>query len=97
MLLHTSYLPLGVPNGLVIHHAQGQFAPTSTWSSSYFSGAVAGDLVATTIKACFIRIPTKRIRTGLGGGNLQGSLSQRTLGYRSKRSEQNLVATTIKF
>ncbi|KAF3594229.1 hypothetical protein DY000_02022465 [Brassica cretica] len=32
---------------------------------------------------------------GLGGGNLQGSLSQRTLGYRSKRSEQSLVATTI--
>ncbi|KAL0864781.1 hypothetical protein Bca101_043899 [Brassica carinata] len=32
------------------------------------------DLVATTIKACFIRIPTKRIRTGLGGGNHQGSI-----------------------
>ncbi|KAL0716172.1 hypothetical protein Bca4012_065494 [Brassica carinata] len=32
------------------------------------------DLVATTIKACFIRIPTKRIRTGLGGGNQQGSI-----------------------
>ncbi|KAF3577110.1 hypothetical protein DY000_02031498 [Brassica cretica] len=32
------------------------------------------DLVATTIKACFVRIPTKRIRTRLGGGNLQGSL-----------------------
>jgi hypothetical protein len=24
LLLHSSYLPLGVPNGLVIHHAQGQ-------------------------------------------------------------------------
>jgi hypothetical protein len=24
LLLHTSYLPLGVPNGLVKHHAQGQ-------------------------------------------------------------------------
>jgi hypothetical protein len=24
LLLHTSYLPLGVPNGLVIHHAQGR-------------------------------------------------------------------------
>jgi hypothetical protein len=23
LLLHSSYLPLGVPNGLVIHHAQG--------------------------------------------------------------------------
>ncbi|WZY77894.1 hypothetical protein YC2023_024278 [Brassica napus] len=32
------------------------------------------DLVATTIEACFIRIPTKRIRTGLGGGNHQGSI-----------------------
>ncbi|KAG5410793.1 hypothetical protein IGI04_007112 [Brassica rapa subsp. trilocularis] len=40
---------------------------------------------------------TRKFETGLGGGNLQGSLSQRTLGYRSKRSEQNLVATTIKF
>jgi hypothetical protein len=30
LLLHSSYLPLGVPNGLVIHHAQGQSAPTST-------------------------------------------------------------------
>uniref|UniRef100_A0A0D2ZRH9 Uncharacterized protein n=1 Tax=Brassica oleracea var. oleracea TaxID=109376 RepID=A0A0D2ZRH9_BRAOL len=29
------------------------------------------DLVATTIKACFIRIPAKRIRMGLGGGNHQ--------------------------
>jgi hypothetical protein len=28
-LLYSSYLPLGVPNGLVIHHAQGQSAPTS--------------------------------------------------------------------
>uniref|UniRef100_A0A0D3CFD2 Uncharacterized protein n=1 Tax=Brassica oleracea var. oleracea TaxID=109376 RepID=A0A0D3CFD2_BRAOL len=34
------------------------------------------DLVATTIKACFIRIPTKRIRTGLGGGNHQASCSR---------------------
>ncbi|WZY77719.1 hypothetical protein YC2023_024103 [Brassica napus] len=41
--------------------------------------------------------PIKEFETGLGGGNLQGSLSQRTLGYRSKRSEQSLVATTIKF
>ncbi len=32
-LLYSSYLPLGVPNGLVIHHA-----------SSSVSGAVAGDL-----------------------------------------------------
>jgi hypothetical protein len=24
LLLHTSYLPLGVPNGLVNHHAQGR-------------------------------------------------------------------------
>jgi hypothetical protein len=32
-LLYSSHLPLGVPNGLVIHHA-----------SSSFSGAVAGDL-----------------------------------------------------
>uniref|UniRef100_A0A0D3CQ49 Retrotransposon gag domain-containing protein n=1 Tax=Brassica oleracea var. oleracea TaxID=109376 RepID=A0A0D3CQ49_BRAOL len=32
------------------------------------------DLVAKTIKACFIRIPTKRIRTGLGGGNHQERL-----------------------
>jgi hypothetical protein len=23
LLLHSSYLPLGVPNGLIIHHAQG--------------------------------------------------------------------------
>ncbi|KAG5401125.1 hypothetical protein IGI04_015732 [Brassica rapa subsp. trilocularis] len=33
----------------------------------------------------------------LGGGNLQGLLSLRILGYKSKRSEQSLVATTIKF
>ncbi|KAG5384526.1 hypothetical protein IGI04_035996 [Brassica rapa subsp. trilocularis] len=39
----------------------------------------------------------KEFETGLGGGSLQNSLSQRTLGYRSKRNEQNLVATTIKF
>jgi hypothetical protein len=29
-LLYSSYLPLGVPNRLVIHHAQGQSTPTST-------------------------------------------------------------------
>ncbi|KAG5397544.1 hypothetical protein IGI04_019358, partial [Brassica rapa subsp. trilocularis] len=43
------------------------------------------------------KTPTKEFKTGLGGDNLQGSLLQRTLGYRSKRSEQSLVATTIKF
>ncbi|WZZ02620.1 hypothetical protein YC2023_088541 [Brassica napus] len=43
------------------------------------------------------KTPIKEFETGLGGGNLQGSLSQRTLGYRLKRSEQSLVATTIKF
>jgi hypothetical protein len=32
LLLYSSHLPLGVPNGLVIYHA-----------SSYFSGAVAGE------------------------------------------------------
>ncbi|KAG5397591.1 hypothetical protein IGI04_019405, partial [Brassica rapa subsp. trilocularis] len=32
----------------------------------------------------------KEFETGLGGGNLQSLLSQRTLGYKSKRSEQNL-------
>jgi hypothetical protein len=32
LLLYSSYLPLGVPNGLVIYHA-----------SSYFSGTVAGE------------------------------------------------------
>ena len=53
--------------------------------------------MAKTIKAWFIKTQIKEFETGLGGGNLQGSLSQRTLGYRSKRSEQNLVATTIKF
>jgi hypothetical protein len=30
LLLYSSYLPLGVPNGLVIHHAQGLSAPTLT-------------------------------------------------------------------
>ncbi|KAG5389147.1 hypothetical protein IGI04_030688, partial [Brassica rapa subsp. trilocularis] len=34
--------------------------------------------------------PIKEFETRLGSGNLQGSLSQRTLGYRSKRSEQSL-------
>jgi hypothetical protein len=34
LLLYSSHLPLGVPNGLVINHA-----------SSYFSGAVAGEEV----------------------------------------------------
>jgi hypothetical protein len=43
LLLHSSYLSLGVPNGLVIHHAQGQSEATFTWSISYFSGAVAGE------------------------------------------------------
>jgi hypothetical protein len=33
-LLYSSHLPLGLPNGLVIHHA-----------SSSFSGAVAGEEV----------------------------------------------------
>ncbi|KAF2568631.1 hypothetical protein F2Q68_00025782 [Brassica cretica] len=37
------------------------------------------DLVATTIKVCSIRIPTKKNRTGLGGGNLQGSLHKEFL------------------
>ncbi|WZY86796.1 hypothetical protein YC2023_033180 [Brassica napus] len=41
--------------------------------------------------------PIKEFETGVGGSNLQGSLSQRNYGYRSKRSEQNLVAATIKF
>jgi hypothetical protein len=34
LLLYSSHLPLGVPNGLVIYH-----------TSSYFSGAVAGEEV----------------------------------------------------
>jgi hypothetical protein len=36
LLLHSSYLPLGVPNGLVIHHAQGLTAPMSTKRHSLF-------------------------------------------------------------
>jgi hypothetical protein len=41
-LLYSSHLPLGVPNGLVIHHAQGL---TVNLAISYFSGAVAGEEV----------------------------------------------------
>jgi hypothetical protein len=40
LLLHSSYLPLGVPNGLVIHHAQGLTAPTSTTRHQLFSGVI---------------------------------------------------------
>jgi hypothetical protein len=36
-LLNSSYLPLGVPHGLVIHHAQGLSAATFIWSSNYLS------------------------------------------------------------
>ena len=43
MLLHTSYLPLGVPNGLVNHHAQGRLLHIHITVSSIFSGAVAGE------------------------------------------------------
>ena len=43
------------------------------------------DLVAKTIKACFIRITTKRIRMGLGGGNLQGSSHMNSWIYDKKK------------
>ncbi|WZZ50227.1 hypothetical protein YC2023_050334 [Brassica napus] len=43
------------------------------------------DLVATTIKACFIRIPTKKIRTGLGGDNHQGSIHMNSWIYVKKK------------
>jgi hypothetical protein len=42
LLLHSSYLPLGVPNRLVIHHAQGLTAPHHQ-RDQQFSGAVAGE------------------------------------------------------
>jgi hypothetical protein len=37
--LHSSYLPLGVPNGLVNHHAQGRLLPHQL-GISFFSGAI---------------------------------------------------------
>jgi hypothetical protein len=36
LLLHTSYLPLGVPNGLVKHHAQGRLLPQQLHATTYF-------------------------------------------------------------
>jgi hypothetical protein len=44
-LLYSSHLPLGVPNGLVIHHEQGP--------SAVFSGAVAGEEVEDFCKGSF--------------------------------------------
>jgi hypothetical protein len=40
--LHSSYLPLGVPNGLVIHHAQGLTALTSPQSAASFLAPLPG-------------------------------------------------------
>jgi hypothetical protein len=34
--LHSSYLPLGVPNGLVIHHAQGRLLLQPLHATTYF-------------------------------------------------------------
>jgi hypothetical protein len=34
--LHSSYLPLGVPNGLVIHHAQGRLLLQPLHATAYF-------------------------------------------------------------
>jgi hypothetical protein len=42
-LLYSSYLPLGVPNWLVIHHAQGIFWCHQPHAISSFFGAVAGE------------------------------------------------------
>jgi hypothetical protein len=44
LLLYSSHLPLGVPNGLVIHHA-----------SSLFSGAIAGEEWKTSVRGVFAR------------------------------------------
>jgi hypothetical protein len=44
LLLHTSYLPLGVPNGLVNHHAQGRLLYThiTIGSSNLFLAPLPG-------------------------------------------------------
>jgi hypothetical protein len=51
LLLHTSYLPLGVPNGLVNHHAQGRLLHIHITVSNHHAvttvlgtGVVADDL-----------------------------------------------------
>ena len=54
------------------------------------------NLVATTIKACFIRIPQVTDQNMTWWLQPLRLSSQIILGYRSKRSEQHLVATTIK-
>jgi hypothetical protein len=63
LLLHSSYLPLGVPIGLVITthkdlllprqlHATALFWRHHT-SSSFFSGAVAGEEEKTSVRGVF--------------------------------------------
>jgi hypothetical protein len=45
LLLYSSHLPLGVPNGLDIQLGTNSFLVTSSQQSSSFSGAVAGEEV----------------------------------------------------
>jgi hypothetical protein len=40
LLLRSSYLPLGVPNGLVIHHAQGRLLHNN-YTPQLFSGVIS--------------------------------------------------------
>jgi hypothetical protein len=45
LLLYSSYLPLGFPNGLVIQLGISSFSGAINQQSSSFSGAVAGEEV----------------------------------------------------
>jgi hypothetical protein len=51
LLLHTSYLPLGVPNGLVKHHAQGRLLPQQLHATALFWRY---HRVAGCVRLCFL-------------------------------------------
>jgi hypothetical protein len=53
LLLYSSHLPLGVPNGLVICRASSYFSGRHQPASKHFSGAVAGEEVEDFCKGSF--------------------------------------------
>jgi hypothetical protein len=53
LLLHSSYLPLGVPNGLVNHHAQGRLLHIHiTVSTHLLQGLYGLDEVDSVVEWC---------------------------------------------